>query len=168
MGATPNLGLPWPELPSQADGPAAFQALATATENKMSNYVTRASWIGDVNLPFSPGSQVAVFTQDIPAVAIGWCWLDAQVYIQSGNATQQAGGVMILSGQNLSQELRRLRWHSRGQSSYFSVSGGAAMAVPPSMSVINIQITIACDPTSYPASVYEYNVGVTQFGAPRG
>lgn len=32
MGATSKYSLPWPELPSQADGPAAFQALATATE----------------------------------------------------------------------------------------------------------------------------------------
>lgn len=33
MGTTTKYSLPWPELPSQADGPAAFQALALATES---------------------------------------------------------------------------------------------------------------------------------------
>jgi len=35
MGTTPIFGFPWPELASQADGPAAFQALATKLETTM-------------------------------------------------------------------------------------------------------------------------------------
>lgn len=175
MGATPNLGLPWPELPTQADGPAAFQALATATENKMTTFITRSSWNGDIGVAAPPGAQVALFNQDTAAAAIGWCWIDVQVNITVGDPAvgggiPNVGGMLIISGQNLSQELRRFRWHSNHRSWIFSVGGGCAMALPASVSVINIQVTMAVDSgsASTGAQGVQYNVGLTQFGAARG
>jgi len=39
MGSSPVYNLPWPELPSQADGPAAFQSLATKLDTTLAGLV---------------------------------------------------------------------------------------------------------------------------------
>jgi hypothetical protein len=177
MGATPNLALPWPELPSQADGPAAFQALATATENKMTNLVSSAAWNGDQSTHVAPGAVVSAFSQDVAATAIGWAWIDIQLVLAVGGSqggrfpsqfTQNAGGGVAIN-QNTTT-LRTLRWNSRQRTEMVNVSGGCAVALPLATTLIQLRIFVSTDSTSdaYGCDIYEYNVGLTQFGAARG
>ena len=177
MGATASLALPWPELPSQADGPAAFQALATATETKMTNYVSSAAWNGDLTTHLDRGTQGTVFSQDIAANAIGWAWIDINMSIAVGGPQggrnpahpiiENAGGFFSIL-QNTTV-LRILRWHSRGRSEIVYVGGAVALALPVATSLIQLRLVMGVDGTSdvYGADLYTYNVGLTQFGAPR-
>jgi hypothetical protein len=51
MGASSIYSLPWPELPVQADGPAAFQALANKLDTTLAGLVVPfTQLIGDVNI----------------------------------------------------------------------------------------------------------------------
>lgn len=172
MGASPVLALPWPELPVQADGPAAFQALATATENKMSNLVASGSWNGDLTSSVPPGTQVTIFSQDVAVVVNGWAWIDINIGIAvagpagAGIPIQNAGGYIFI--QQNTTALRTLRWHSRSRAEMFWVSGGCALALPPSVNLAQVRIVMATDGSGQTGFAYEYNVGVTQFGASRG
>jgi len=175
MGATAKLGLPWPELANQADGPAAFQALAQATENKMTNLVSKSDWNADVNIQVVKNTQVTVFSQDVAAAAIGWAWLDvsfgiAVVGSEGGRfpsqVVQNTGGSLLLA--QGATTLRTLRWHSRGRSEFFYISGGVAIAVPSETSVIQVRVVMTTDSTSSSDGwLYEYSVGLTQLGAAR-
>lgn len=176
MGATSKLALPWPELPAQADGPAAFQALATATENKMTNYVSNSAWNGDTTIHVAPGVQTTVFSVDVAAAAIGWAWIELQAAIAIGGSqggrfpsqyVQNAGGfVSICQGATV---LRIMRWHSRQRAEIVFVSGGVALALPVATTLVQLRIIMGTDSTSdvYGGDFYEYNVGLTQFGAAR-
>lgn len=178
MGATSKLALPWPELSVQADGPAAFQALATAAETKMTDYRSSAAWSNDYTVHVAPGAQATFFSLDVAATAIGWAWLDVDLAVSVGGPQggrnlaghpliENAGGqFLLMQGSTL---LRGLRWHSRGRAEIVFVGGGVAINLPPATTVIQLRIICACDSTSdsYGGDVYTANVGLTQFGAAR-
>jgi hypothetical protein len=176
VGASSILGIPWPELPSQADGPAAFQSTANRTEQMMSNFVSRNDWNLDTNINIPKGSQVNVFSQDVAATAIGWAWIDVNIAIavigpEGGRfpATVVANtGGQVLIQQNTTT-LRTLRWHSQHRSEFFTCGGGVAVALPLATSLVQVRVVVAVDSSSSSDGwAYEYSVGLTQFGAPRG
>jgi hypothetical protein len=139
----------------------------------MSTLVTRASWNGDQTTLVPHGTQALIFSQDIPATAIGWATVSMHVTIAVGGPAggipiQNAGGIIVVTAQGGSQELRRFRWHSRTRAEMFAVGGEMSMSLPSSISVINIGIVMSTDGAGTDAWLYEYNVGVEQFGAARG
>lgn len=176
MGQTPKLGLRWPELSAQADGPAAFQALATDTENRMTAYNSTVNYNGDMNVHVAPGAQTTVVTVDIPATVIGWAWIDVQAAIAVGGPqggrvpatpVQNAGGQLLIC--NGASVLRMMRWHSRQRAEITFVGGGCPFALPPATTVLQLRLVMSTDSNSdtYGADFYTYNASVTQFGAQR-
>jgi hypothetical protein len=178
MGATAKLGFPWPELTNSADGPAAIQALAQQVELQMTNYnfASVVAYGNDYNSHVAPGAQTTYFSVDLTPAVIGWALIDVNVALSVGGPqggrvpatpVQNAGGqVLIQQGATL---LRGLRWHSRMRAEIVDVAGFIPLALPSSVGSIQLRIIVSCDSNSdaYGCDVYESNVSVSQFGAPR-
>jgi hypothetical protein len=70
MGTSPIYGIPWPELPSQADGPAAFQAMANKLDTTLAGLaVPFTAIIPDITV--SAGFGLTYSTPPITAVPLG-------------------------------------------------------------------------------------------------
>lgn len=178
MGATAKLGFPWPELTNSADGPAAIQALAQQVETQMTNYnnPSAVAYGNDYNVHVAPGAQNTFFSIDIVPTVIGWGMIDVDCALAVGGPqggrvpatpVQNAGGqLLVMQGATL---LRGMRWHSRMRAEIVFVGGAIPVALPSSVSSIQLRLICACDTNSdaYGVDVYTANVAVTQFGAPR-
>lgn len=177
MGASNELGLPWPEASDLADGPDAVQDLALATDQKMTGL---RSWIadranaggGDNMLTVYPTGTSNLHTRTIPVVAVGWAEIEYDVSVfqtASGGAVAVAnwGGLLRMY---INEQLAGIgRIHNRNTTKYVKGRAVAAVQLPKSYSASMIlRIEGANDPTSSSAfSFAEYDLNIRQYGALR-
>ena len=154
MAVTDIYKLPWPELPTPADAPGGFQALAEAVENHAFPSLQasgQGGWIG--NSIVLSGSRYTTATVAIPSAGIvGWVDIDADGIISAAPGVGAAGQFEIyVNGANA----RSVRYHNwwRGElvSLYNSVRinnvNGLALSVQVSLyvDVPSSQIRFNCE-----------------------